>query len=56
MNAIENQTLGYDRLVWDNFTNDSQVIYSKDNIVKKGQHKWGDETFIEGKRSVDYGN
>jgi len=56
MNAIENQTWGYNRLVWDNFTNDSQVIYSKDNIVKKGECKYRDEELIEGKKMVDYGN
>jgi hypothetical protein len=55
-NALKHQTHGYNRLIWWNFTNDSQVIYSKSALVKKGDCEYYDEQFIEGKRSVDYGN
>ena len=56
LNAIQNQTHGYNRLVWWDFTNDSQIMYNNRNIIKKenltGRYA---EEFIEGKRSVDYG-
>jgi hypothetical protein len=56
VNAIQNQTYGYNRLVWWDFTNDSQIMYDNRNIIKKenltGRYA---EEFIEGKRSVDYG-
>ena len=58
LNAIQNQTYGYNRLVWFGFTNDSQIMYDNRNIIKK-EHLTStgyDEEFIEGRRSVDYGN
>jgi hypothetical protein len=56
VDAIQNQTYGYNRLVWWDFTNDSQIMYDNRNIIKKenltGRYA---EEFIEGRRSVDYG-
>lgn len=56
LNAIKNQTYGYNRLVWFGFTNDSQIMYDNRNIIKK-ENLTGlyAEEFIEGRRSVDYG-
>jgi hypothetical protein len=56
LNAIQNQTYGYNRLVWWDFTNDSQIMYDNRNIIKK-ENLTGcyAEEFIEGRRSVDYG-
>lgn len=53
--AIKNQTHGYNRLIWHNHINNKVIRYNTDGIVKKGESKYYDELFIEGKRSVDYG-
>jgi hypothetical protein len=55
-NALENQTYGYNKLVWASFTNDKMVIFARNMLVKKGDNNRTDEEFVEGKRSVDYGN
>lgn len=55
-NAIVNQTHGTNKLKWCNFTNDSQVIYTRNSIIKKGEYRCYDEMFVEGEKSVDYGN
>ena len=55
-NALKNQTYGYNKLVWASFTNDKMVIFTRNMLVKKGDNNRTDEEFVEGKRSVDYGN
>jgi hypothetical protein len=56
LNAIQNQTYGYNRLVWWDFTNDSQIMYDNRNIIKiENLTGCYAEEFIEGRRSVDYG-
>jgi uncharacterized protein YkvS len=55
MCALENQTYGKNRLIWSSWTDKSQVIYSRDGIIKKGQETYYDEEFLEGERRVDYG-
>lgn len=53
--AMKNQTYGYNRLIWQNFSSGKVIKYNKEGIIKKGENNWSDELFIEGKRSVDYG-
>lgn len=55
-NALNNQTYGYNKLVWASFTNDKMVIFARNMLVKRGDNNRTDEEFVEGKRSVDYGN
>ena len=49
----ENHAYGYNKLIWETYTNDSKVIFNKHSIIKKGEQY--DEEFIEGKRGYDYG-
>ncbi len=50
---FENHAYGYNKLIWETYTNDSKVIFNKNKIIKKGEQY--DEEFIEGKRGYDYG-
>ena len=52
--SCENRTYGYNKLIWETYTNNSKVIFNKNLIIKKGEQY--DEEFIEGKRGYDYGN
>jgi hypothetical protein len=56
MDAIKNQTYGFNKLVWLNFINGKMVVFNRNEIVKKGEMAWIDEEFIVGKRRVDWGN
>jgi hypothetical protein len=55
MDAIQNQTFGYNRLIWETRTNETQIIFDRMSIAKKGQETYYDAHFVEGKRLVDWG-
>ncbi len=56
LDAMKNQTYGTNKLVW-NDTIDKTIIRHNDNdIVQKGECEYLDKLFVEGERSVDYGN
>ena len=58
--AITNQTSGYNKLVWNKAVDDGKkTIFKRNVIIKRGEEsRYGyyDEMFVEGKRSVNYGN
>lgn len=55
--AMTNQTSGIDRLVWNKAVDDGKkTIFKRGDIIKRGQERHYDEEFVEGQRSVDYGN
>jgi hypothetical protein len=56
LRALQEQTHGRNRLVWCNFTNDTKVVFDRNDLQKKGVYAYADKLFEEGERRVDYGN
>lgn len=55
LDAIKNQTIGYNKLEWCNYLSGKMVIFNRTDIVKKGEMSWYDDEFIVGKMRVDWG-
>jgi len=56
-NAWVNQTVGKTRLIWKPEITGSKVVYHHKNLKKRGEVNGAfDRYFLEGERSVDYGN
>lgn len=55
IDALQNQTYGSTKLIWNSFTNDSQIVYDRRDIIKKGECSWRENIFEEGEINVDYG-
>jgi hypothetical protein len=56
LNAIKNQTYGYNKLIWGGWCLKTIPIKSRSRLYKKGDGWKYDENIIEGSRRVDYGN
>lgn len=55
--AWNNQTFGTIRYIWKPEIRDTIVIHSREKLIKRGEDEGAfDRYFIEGERSVDYGN
>ena len=61
--AIQNQTYGNHRLVWENpedqilhQTYDTKCLRSRNGFLKFGESKWRDDEFVEGKQRCDFGH
>lgn len=54
-NAYENQTYGYNKMVWDNFTDERKIVYQRGALKKYGEIEIYNKYFTQGEYFADYG-
>lgn len=53
-NAFRNQTYGKDRLIWTELSTETKTLFSRHDLIKRGEYSFYDNLFVEGEHDVDF--